>query len=124
MSKLKERIRRRIYYRDHKSREVELCRQYHMLKRKELLFLTTAQLIEVFNRGSRYYGAKNYIYSRYNGYQIKLHRLIYAVATGCTLQELEGFDIHHMDGHIHNNTFQNLECLSPSKHLELRRKDV
>lgn len=53
----------------------------------------------------------------------KLHRLLYCKYNNCTLEDIEGMHIHHIDGDNHNNEQDNLVAISPGEHTILHHKN-
>lgn len=53
----------------------------------------------------------------------KLHRLIYCKHNNCTLEDIEGLDIHHIDNDKHNNEPDNLVAISHGLHSHLHNKN-
>ena len=53
----------------------------------------------------------------------KLHRLLYCKYNNCTLEDIEGWDIHHIDEDKHNNKPDNLVAIPHGEHTILHHKN-
>lgn len=53
-----------------------------------------------------------------------LHRLLFCKYNDCTLEDIKGVHIHHIDGDAFNNSKENLMAISPSDHSILHHKGV
>ena len=51
-----------------------------------------------------------------------LHRLLYCKYHNCTLEDIEGMHIHHIDNNPLNNDKENLQKLTPKEHSSLHHK--
>ena len=67
-------------------------------------------------RGAQYSGVR--LTSQPTAQQIMEHRLVWEGVFGFIPKD---HDIHHVDGNTHNNSIENLECLSHSEHSTVTR---
>lgn len=56
-------------------------------------------------------------------YHLRLHREKLRLALGLTKEQMEGLDVHHIDGNKDNNDMSNLQLINKTKHVVAHVKE-
>ena len=51
------------------------------------------------------------------------YRKIYSASYGISLEDMKGYDVHHIDGNHENNRPENLKLLTPEEHAEIHQHE-
>lgn len=58
-----------------------------------------------------------------NTYRLRLHREKLRLELGLTKEQMEGLDVHHIDGNKDNNDISNLQLINKIKHVTAHAKE-
>ena len=58
-----------------------------------------------------------------NTYRLRLHREKLRLELGLTKEQMEGLDVHHIDGNKDNNDISNLQLINKIKHVTTHAKE-
>lgn len=87
---------------------------------KEKILNREVQILIVDGKMTAYKKAPNGYWRNHSNNKVKyLHREKMRLYLGFTEQEMEGYEVHHIDGNPNNNDLENLKLLTKNEHHKL-----